>query len=175
MTTAVYHTTRPTLFASTFLSAAEHSSSHNNADPYTPTSLQQSVTVSKMTLVNHASVDAESEAVASPPEEACPIEEASDDIKKPSSIHRAEDRTQNPPLTPKHEASTSEDNRYMAKLEDFELIRVLGKGCAGRVSIAFGESNYSINWPSLGVACQALPTQYYPCHESHIKAFCVHS
>ncbi|WVQ89462.1 hypothetical protein IAS59_003222 [Cryptococcus gattii] len=137
MTTAVYHTTRPALFASTFHSAVEHSSPHNNADLYPPSSLQQSVTVSKMTLVNHASVDAESEVAASLPEEACPIEEASDDIKKPSSTHRAEDRTQNPPLTPKHEASTSEasmkSNRYMTKLEDFELIRVLGKGCAGRV------------------------------------------
>ncbi|KIR60119.1 AGC protein kinase, partial [Cryptococcus bacillisporus CA1873] len=137
MTTAVYHTTLPTLFASTFHSAAEHSSSHNNADPDPPSSLQQSVTVSKMTLVNHASVDVESGAAASLPEEACPIEEASDDIKKPSSIHRAEDRIQNPPLTPKHEASTSDasmkSNRYMTKLEDFELIRVLGKGCAGRV------------------------------------------
>lgn len=93
-----------------------------------------------MTLVNHASVDAESEVAASL------LEEASDDIKKPSSTHRAEDRTQNPPLTPKHEASTSEasmkSNRYMTKLEDFELIRVLGKGCAGRVSIPFGETNY---------------------------------
>ncbi|KIR34561.1 AGC protein kinase [Cryptococcus deuterogattii MMRL2647] len=92
-----------------------------------------------MTLVNHASVDAQSEAAASLPEEACPIEEASDDIKKPSSIHRAEEtyRAQNPPLTPKRQASTSEasrkSNRYMTKLEDFELIRVLGKGCAGRV------------------------------------------
>lgn len=99
-----------------------------------------------MTLVNHASVDAESEVAASLREEACPIEEASDDIKKPSSTHRAEDSTQNPPFTPKHEASTSEasmkSNRYMTKLEDFELIRVLGKGCAGRVSIPFGETNY---------------------------------
>lgn len=148
MTTAVYHTSRPTLFASTFHSTAERSSSHNNADRYPPSSLQQSVTVPKMTLVNHASVDAQSGAAASLPEEACPIEEASDDIKKPSSIHRAEEtyRAQNPPLTPKRQASTSEasrkSNRYMTKLEDFELIRVLGKGCAGRVSITFEETNY---------------------------------
>lgn len=101
-----------------------------------------------MTLVNHAFVDAQSEATAHLPEEACPIEEASNDIKNPSSIHRAEEtyRTQNPPLTPKHQASTLEasmkSNRYMTKLQDFELIRVLGKGCAGRVSIMFEETNY---------------------------------
>lgn len=141
MATAVYHTKRPTLFASTFHSAADHSSSHNYADPYHPPTLQQPASVSKMTLIGVASVDAQSETAASLPEEACPIEKASDGIKEPSIIHKTKESnwTQDRPPTPKRQTSTSEastkSSRYVARLEDFQLIRVLGKGCAGKVSI----------------------------------------
>ncbi|OXB37020.1 AGC-group protein kinase [Cryptococcus neoformans] len=151
MATAVYHTKRPTLFASTFHSAADHSSSHNYADPYHPPTLQQPASVSKMTLIGVASVDAQSGTAASLPEEGCPIEKASDDIKEPSNIHKTKEsnRTQDRPPTPKRQASTSEtstkSSRYVAKLEDFQLIRVLGKGCAGKVLLVKHAQTHTIH------------------------------
>nr|ODN91161.1 AGC protein kinase [Cryptococcus depauperatus CBS 7841] len=129
MATVIYNSPRPTFFTSTFHATTnpQNPRLHLSADP-----IHRASVVSGNQVMPDMTVTVEEHVEDGAANGSLPHAHAVDGIVKPSTFIS---NNESPTRSRRHPSvsETSMSNQYVAKLEDFELIRVLGKGCAGRV------------------------------------------